>query len=324
MTPLIPGDLDVSVVIATRNRAGLLKETLGHLARQEVGGLAWEVIVVDNGSTDHTPAIIRSAEGRLPLVALHEPRPGKNRAMNRALEVARGSLLIFSDDDVIPDEHWVAAMAAAADRWSEYGIFGGPVLLAFPPGTPAWLEECATRDAALPRFVHDQAEGPLAVVPFGPNYAIRRAVMPGLRFDESIGPTAGAAYAMGSETELLYRLMKRHGVGGVYVPAASVHHVVQAAQLSATSLLRRSFRSGRGAVRLGWDRRVVRAGRQILGAPRYLWRMTAEAGVRYALRLPAGRRASLSAGLRFAYLLGCLHERRSRGAARGQAVPLPS
>lgn len=324
MTPPIPGDLDVSVIIATRNRAGLLKETLERLARQEVGGVAWEVIVVDNGSTDGTAAVIRSAEGRLPLAALQEPRPGKNRAMNRALEFARGRLLIFSDDDVIPDDRWVAAMAAAADRWREYGIFGGPVLLAFPPGTQAWLEECATHGAGLPRFVHDQAEGPLAVAPFGPNYAIRRAVMEGLRFDETIGPRPGGGFSMGSETELLHRLMRARGVEAVYVPTALVHHVVQAAQLTGWSLLRRSFRFGRGAVRLGWDRQVVRTGRPFLGAPRFLWRMVAEAGGRYARSLPVGRCTSLPAGLRFAYLLGCLHEYRSRGAGRGQAVPLPS
>jgi len=316
-------DRDVSVIIATRNRAGLLTETLGHIARQDVGGLAWEVIVVDNGSTDETPAVLRSATASLPLVALHEPRPGKNRAMNRALEAARGRLLIFSDDDVIPDPGWVAAMAAAAGRWSDHAIFGGPVQLAFPPDTPDWLKECTTRDANLPLFVRSQDEGPLSVAPFGPNYAVRRTALAGVRFDESIGPMARASYAMGSETELLLRLMKR-GVEAVYVPAALVHHVVQPAQLTVTSLLKRGFRSGRGAVRTGWDRHVVRAGRQVFRAPRYLWRMAAEAGVRYALRLPAGRRASLSAGLRFAYLLGCLHEYRSRGAARGQAVPSPS
>ena len=100
---------------------------------------------------------------------------------------------MFSDDDVIPDRGWVAAMAAAAGRWSDCGVFGGPVLLAFPPGTPGWLKECATRDANLPRFVHDRAEGPFTVAPFGPNYAVRRALLEGLRFDESIGPTGEAA-----------------------------------------------------------------------------------------------------------------------------------
>ncbi|HEY8105280.1 MAG TPA: glycosyltransferase family 2 protein [Gemmatimonadales bacterium] len=317
-------DLDVSVIIATRNRATLLADTLGHIARQEVGGLTWEAIVVDNGSTDRTAAVLESARGTLPLVALTEPRPGKNRAMNRALEAARGRLLIFSDDDVVPGPGWVREMAGAADRWKEHGILGGPVLLTFPAGTPEWLKECALRGANLPQFVQPQGEGPLAHAPFGPNYAVRRALLAGLRFDEGIGPTAGTSYAMGSETELLVRLMKHHGVGAVYVPDAAIQHLVLPTQLETASLLRRAFRSGRSAVRLGWDWYVTRRGRPILGAPAYLWRMALMGGANYALRLPAGRRRSLAAGLRFSYLLGCLHEHRSRAAASGQAIPLPS
>ncbi|HEY8104877.1 MAG TPA: glycosyltransferase family A protein, partial [Gemmatimonadales bacterium] len=141
-----PG-LDVSVIIATRNRATLLADTLGHIARQAVDGISWEVIVVDNGSTDRTAAVLESARGALPLVALTEPRAGKNRAMNRALDVARGRLLIFSDDDVVPGPGWVREMAGATDRWKEHGIFGGPVLLTVPAGTPEWLKECALRGA---------------------------------------------------------------------------------------------------------------------------------------------------------------------------------
>lgn len=317
-------DLDVSVIIATRDRATLLADTLGHIARQEVGALAWEAIVVDNGSTDRTAAVLESARGTLPLVPLSEPRPGKNRAMNRALEAARGRLLIFSDDDVVPGPGWVREMARAADRWKEHGIFGGPVLLTFPAGTPEWLKECAFQGANLPQFVQPQGEGPLAQAPFGPNYAVRRALLAGLRFDEGIGPTAGTSYAMGSETELLYRLMKHQGVGAVYVPDAAIQHVVLPTQLETASLLRRSFRSGRSAVRLGWDWYVTRRGRPILGAPGYLWRMALAAGANYAVRLPTGRRRSLAAGLRLSYLLGCIHEYRSRRAASGQAIPLPS
>jgi len=315
---------DLSLIIATRNRGGLLAETLARIGRQEVGDLAWEVIVVDNGSTDDTHAVLRAAEASLPLVALHEPRPGKNCAMNRALEVARGRLLVFTDDDVEPAPGWLAELVAAAGRWPDHGIFGGTVLPAYPVGAPAWLTACATERANIPIFVHARPEGPIDLAPFGGNYAVRRAELAGLRFDETIGPAPSRGYTMGSETELLLRLM-RQGVGVIYVPGASVVHVVQPAQLTTGALLRRAFRSGRSAVRLGWDIEVVRPGRrQILGAPRYLWRMTAQACFRCAVRLPAGRRASLREGLRVAYLLGCLHEYRSRGVARAQAVGQPA
>ena len=75
---------EVSVIIATRDRAGPLARTLSSLSRQEVGRLAWQVLVVDNGSSDSTRDVIDSFKGRLPLIGLNEPTPGKSRALNVA------------------------------------------------------------------------------------------------------------------------------------------------------------------------------------------------------------------------------------------------
>ncbi|HNJ39131.1 MAG TPA: glycosyltransferase, partial [Acidobacteriota bacterium] len=67
--------LELSVLIATRNRARLLGPTLASLARQEMNGLRWEVIVIDNNSTDDTPQIVEQARRTLPLVLLFESEP---------------------------------------------------------------------------------------------------------------------------------------------------------------------------------------------------------------------------------------------------------
>ena len=77
--------LDLSVLIATRDRSKLLEATLDHLRYQDLLDIRWEVIVVDNGSVDDTPFVLTRAREQLPLVTLHEPRPGKNRALNSAL-----------------------------------------------------------------------------------------------------------------------------------------------------------------------------------------------------------------------------------------------
>src|SRR5204862_7507701 len=91
----------VSVLIATFNRARLLDECLEHLSRQPfVRGD--EIIIVDNGSTDATPLVAarRQQSFAIPLNYLEESRPGKSIALARALEVANGDVLIFTDDDV--------------------------------------------------------------------------------------------------------------------------------------------------------------------------------------------------------------------------------
>ena len=82
--------LEVSVIIASRNHARSLESTLADLQRQQVEGIAWELIVVDNGSDDDTPSVLERAGERLPLIVINEPEPGQNRARNRALEIARG------------------------------------------------------------------------------------------------------------------------------------------------------------------------------------------------------------------------------------------
>src|SRR4029078_5463557 len=89
--------------------------------------------------TDATPAVLNRARSRLPLTILHEPKPGKNGALNRAIDAARGRLLVFTDDDVEPDSRWVAEYVAAADRWPADSIFCGPVIPRFSPETPEWL-----------------------------------------------------------------------------------------------------------------------------------------------------------------------------------------
>jgi glycosyltransferase involved in cell wall biosynthesis len=300
--------MDVSVVIATRDRAALLAQTLAHLARQRPGPVAWEVVVVDNGSRDRTADVLRHPPPALPLVALAEPLPGKNRAINRALDHARGSLLVFSDDDVIPEPDWIAAMTAAAARWPDDDVFGGEVRLAFPEGTPAWLREPFHPALNFARYAADEPEGPTSRLPNGPNFAVRARALAALRFAETIGPDGSGAYAMGSETEMLERLRAR-GARFIYVPGAVVQHVVQPHQLEPRYLLGRSYRLGRGEVRRRGGRGA--AAPRLMGAPRHLWREIAAAGAAYLASLPGGARRRLSAGLEVARLWGMISEHRA-------------
>jgi glycosyltransferase involved in cell wall biosynthesis len=305
--------MDASVILATRDRGELLAQTLTHLARQTVGDLHWELIVVDNGSSDDTPIVLADADKRLPLLSLKEPSPGKNRALNRALAVAQGKLLIFTDDDVIADPAWVANLVAAASRWPDATIFGGRILLAFPPGTPGWLQQPLHGAMNFARYAPAEPEGPTTHLPNGPNFAVRASALKGLRYREDIGPEAGKIYAMGSETDLIVRL-RSSGAVMVYVPSATVHHMVQPRQLTDRYLFGRSYRLGRGQVRNRLSHH--QAASILLGVPRYLWRSALGSGVAYLVSLPLGRQRRLSHGLRFFYYLGCIGEHRAARAAK--------
>ena len=122
--------MQVSVVIGTYNRAHLLEGTLEALASQEVpGSLEWEIVVVDNNSRDATAqvttAFSKTTATRVRYV--FEPQQGLSHARNRGIREARGAIIAFTDDDVLPASDWIAEIAAAIDRWKADGV-GGRIL----------------------------------------------------------------------------------------------------------------------------------------------------------------------------------------------------
>src|SRR5689334_694436 len=173
--------LDVTIVLTTRNRASLLGATLRSIAGLDVAGLAWEVLVVDNGSSDETPRVLAAAAARLPLRIMIEPALGKSRALNAALRTRMAPLVIFTDDDVLYAEGWMQAYVSAARRWPDDRLFGGPIEPLFPSGTPRWLTQHRFCEGAFARFAHDAPEGPINHLPFGPNFAVRGAVLEGFQ-----------------------------------------------------------------------------------------------------------------------------------------------
>ena len=120
---------DATVLICTFDRAGFLGATLDSLARSRVSRLRWNVIVVDNNSTDGTRDVVMSrvAGYPVPLTYLFEPRQGKSNALNTGLAATSASIVVFTDDDVQLPEGWVEASCRALldDRSIDYT--GGPV-----------------------------------------------------------------------------------------------------------------------------------------------------------------------------------------------------
>lgn len=295
--------LDISLIIATRNRAKLLGLTLDSLMGQAPEGASWEVIVVDNGSRDETKSVVNNAGRNLPVVYIHEPAQGQNRARNAALEVARGKLLVFTDDDVEVAPGWLGELYRASRQFVKYNIFCGPIIPDFPDGTPDWLKDHEFATVAFNRFLYDVPEGPVPVLPYSPNMAIRASALEGMSFCEEIGPN-GKSYAMGSETELLLRLQER-GERVVYVPSAIVNTAVESHQIDIKWLLGRAFRYGRGNARLFPDQ----VSRRLFGVPVYIWYRIPIAFLRYLMgalrdiqqRFDWGYRLYFDCGILFEY-----------------------
>ncbi|MCA9316046.1 MAG: glycosyltransferase family 2 protein [Planctomycetes bacterium] len=212
-----------------------MRVALSALARCVPPAQAWELVVVDNGSTDSTQEVVAEFVAILPLTIVHETIPGLSYARNRALSVVGSAFVVFTDDDVEIPATWLRAWGTALETCNSAAWFGGPVRPSFPEGKPRWLEAESLQllDGLL---VHHDLEGnsrPYAALdglPIGANFGLRMAAveMVGL-FRTDLGH-AGSSLGLGEETDWLSRA-KSAGLGGYFVSDAGVVHPIDRARL---------------------------------------------------------------------------------------------
>ena len=245
-------DLDITVLIPTYNRAEILRETLEAMCQVKRDGLKVEFVVIDNNSSDHTKEVVESFADRLPLCYLFEPRPGKNCALNRALDtVELGRIVVFTDDDVTPQPDWLSQTMASSERNADYLVGGGKIINIWPNGEePEYLAF-----AAGGMGINNLDLGPEEMLfsssgfPWGANLWVSRQVFDdGLRYDQSIGPSP-TKRAMGSEASFLLQLADK-GHRMVYCPHSVVFHRAQQVLFTARGIRRRAYTYGRGQARL--------------------------------------------------------------------------
>jgi glycosyltransferase involved in cell wall biosynthesis len=221
--------IDLTVAVCTWNRAALLDQTLGGMAALRVpAGLRWELLVVDNASPDHTAGVLaaHAVSGRLPLRRLHEPQQGLSHARNRALDEARGRWVLWTDDDVLPAESWLAEIAGTVARHPTAAAVGGPVEPWFPVAPdPDLLAAFPPLAVGFCGVDHGPAERPLAGTEhlFGANMGFNRAVTAGLRFDPTMG-RRGAHQGGNDDVDFLRRARRLGPV--IYSPNARLRHYV--------------------------------------------------------------------------------------------------
>ena len=270
----------ITVAICTRNRAASLTRALGSLAAMTAPGCAWEVLVVDNASSDATPAVLAEFAGRLPLRCEHEPQPGIAHARNRAVAAARGHWIAWTDDDVAVSHDWLAAYARAFARWPDAVLFGGriePVLL--PPVTPWVREHAALLAHPLGLRALGPAPLPLSVaedrLPFGANFAGSTAMLRRFAFDPTLG--TGPLRRLAEETAVFEAMLGAGGTGW-WVPDSVVEHLVPPERQTPAYI--RHYFAAAGATAA---HRYGTPGHRLFGAPRWLWRRLLTTHLRYRL-----------------------------------------
>lgn len=258
--------MKITVAIPTHNRHQTLALTLASLAAlKRAPEVELECLVVDNNSTDATPAVVEDFGRTAPFKTRHvfEPRQGSSFARNRAIHEAGGEMIFFIDDDVIVEPDWAAELLAEIRRRNLDAVCG-MVLARWQAPPPRWLGAEVYGKLA----VHPQSTTPPEKLSqfFSANVGLRRECFErfGL-FREDLG-VVGSNPMSGEDTELFGRIISGGGKIGI-APRAVVHHLIGPERMTRAYFRSKSFAFGVGSA-LGGGRSHNRADKLIKNAVR--------------------------------------------------------
>jgi glycosyltransferase involved in cell wall biosynthesis len=251
--------LNVTAILCTCNRAKNLAGTLESLAASQLpDSVSWEVLVVDNNSTDQTREVVEDFCRRHPgrFRYLFEEKPGKSYALNSGIANARGEILAFVDDDVTVETRWLGNLTTGLLS-GEWAGTAGRILPAQTFTPPPWLswEDCGGAFRPDPLGIlcahFDWGDQPrdldLEHLPYGANMAFRRSAFEkcgGFRLD--LGPRP-KSQIRGEDVEFARRVI-RAGERLRYEPSAVVYHPVPQGRISKEFFLSWWFDYGRASI----------------------------------------------------------------------------
>jgi glycosyltransferase involved in cell wall biosynthesis len=292
-----------SIVIATHNRAADLRSTLASLATLSPPD-PWEVIVVDNNCTDDTPAVVRDASAAFPVPLRYafESVPGRCAALNTGIAIARGQIIVTTDDDVRVPADWLDCAGLELDRL-QCDYIGGKVLPIWGGPRPAWLPDHPGRHWAVIALL-DYGPEPIEFtrkMPLGVNMAFRREVFERVGpWDPRIGRKAGTL--LGQEVREWCVRARGKGIRGFYTPALSLRHLIPASRLNKQYFRRFFYWRGISRAMLYQQRGLDMESPQEtrldfarvphwFGIPRYMFRTAVTSAARAVRLMLAGRAA---------------------------------
>lgn len=243
----------ITVIIPTRNRAGLLALALNSLTLQTLSVEAFEVLVIDNASTDQTAAIAHDFFSRLKNYRyIYEPEPGLHAGRHRGMQEAIGDILAFADDDIEACPTWLSSIA---DAFSTPGVamVGGNNLPLFLAPPPAWVQRLWARSItnnvqAFPPFSILKLAGPSRefspYMVWGCNFAIRKTILLAAGgFHPDSMPSEMIRFRGDGETHVS-RFVAESGNKCVFHPGATVYHKVTPERMSFQYFRQRGFNQG--------------------------------------------------------------------------------
>lgn len=242
----------LSIIIPTRNRCGNLLSALDSLLNQTLSRDFFEVIVVDNGSTDNTASACLPYKKKFKhFTYAFEKNPGLHNARHKGLFSAKGDVLVFIDDDVEPFPTWLEGIQEAFGK-TGIVLVGGKVLPGFQTPPPWWVTKMWKNENGYGKTL-----GYLSLLDFGDitreirpwfvygcNFAIRKKVLlEAGGFHPDSMPAELIKYR-GDGESWVCRYIYQKGYTALYHPKASVYHVIPPGRLTVDYFRQRAFIEG--------------------------------------------------------------------------------
>jgi len=234
----------ISVIICTYNRDRVFEETVHSFLDCRADGIDYELLLIDNNSTDKTREIGERIAAQIPRVRyMNEPLQGHPNAKNRGIRESRGEIVAFLDDDVYLSPGWLAALASAFGRHVDVACVGGKVTPHFDAGRPSWLEDDLLWIYGVTRYGDQEREIRPPEIPIGCNMAFRRNVFEQIGgFHTSLGRKPGNLLSNDENHFLL--CAAKAGLKTLYSPDVQVFHRIPSARTTRQWVLNRHYWQG--------------------------------------------------------------------------------
>jgi len=236
--------MKVSVAICTHNRSKDTKEAVESVIANSAGHDDYEVIVVDNLSTDDTAAAVKALQKRYgrKVRYVYEKELGLSVARNRAIREAKGSYILFLDDDALATPGWMGAIVDVFESDPSIGCVGGKIDPVWESAEPDWIPEEHRSVFTILDFARTVTEMEAPSIPYGANVAFRRELFHDIGgFREDLG-RKGSKLLSSEESELIARLQQTHKV--YYTPYGCVQHKIAKERATRKWFLKRMFWQG--------------------------------------------------------------------------------
>lgn len=235
----------ISVIVCCYNSAERITPTLEHLFRQEVGGkFSWEIIVVDNNSSDETAkkstALYEQSGSSIPFKVISEPHPGLSNARQAGFDASKYEIVLMVDDDNWLARNYVNGIWNAFQSDSSIGMVGGLGVPEFSGQAPDWFERYAYCYATGPQT--EDGKAGFTEHLYGAGLALKLSVLDHLKdngFSSLLSDRIGNSLMSGGDTELCFAF-RMAGAKLFYEPSITFQHELPQGRIS-WSYLRRLF-----------------------------------------------------------------------------------